>query len=277
MADDPQRGTFLRELCQRHQDLVVWKHLDRALEGRGDIDAATPAGSVRQIAATAVDLACHELGASSVIRCSHVAGKTLLFFVRPAFLPQLFELDLCRQPSRASAPWADPRRLLELAVDDDGIRRLRPGAEAVVSLVYHGLSAGGHARLAGDERAIVRHGLAVDLAGAIEACALLPPAPARAPLTSLTEELARGTWSRGHAAAAWFGFMAGALGSPGHAVGRTISRVGQRLDRDCVMSRLARHHGRRVPMSIARLLQEARDDGHDVREVGTVSAREGPW
>lgn len=269
MTLDNSRVAFLRELTRRHDQLLVWKHLDRALRGRGDIDAAAPEEHIPAIAHDAISIAPVTLGASHVIHCHHVAGKHLQFFVQPQHLPQLFEFDICHQPSRGLAPWATPRAMAALAtVRPDGIRSLPAGAEAVVSLVYHGLSPSGRDRLTGDERNIVDRGIAQDLAGAMEACEALPPLPARRPLRELVTHLADGSWDPTQARWAFTAFAASSFAHPRFTGQRILFRARLAGGRECLMSRLARHCGRRVPASgLSRLLDSARADGHKVRAL----------
>jgi len=266
MTPDPSRVAFLRELTRRHENLVVWKHLDRALRGCGDIDAAAPVEDIGSVAANAVLIAADTLGASHVIHCDHVADKRLQFFVQPERLPQLFEFDLCVQPSRGLAPWASPSAMVALAaIRPDGIRSLRPGAEAVVSLVYHGISWQGQDKLAGDERQIVDKGLADNPEDAYEACRTLPPGPARLPLLALVDNLRQGAWSRRYAQHAFGGFLLSGLACPAFTARRAMYRVRLASGRECLMSRLARIYDRRVSAgSVGTLLEAARADGHEV-------------
>ena len=266
------RAEFLRELCRRHPELLGWKNLDRALLGQGDIDAAAPRNRVAAIAADAVDLAPAILGATHVIRCEHVADKLLHFFVQPQLLPQLLEFDLCTQPGRGLAPWASPSRLLALAdMDDNGIRRIRPGAEAVVVLVYRGLSPRGSNGLTDDEMQFVTNRIAEDRTGAEQACRTLPPRPARSSLQRLVAGLAEGKWQQDLARRAFLGF---ATSGPAHPV-FTTRRIRYRLQLatggECLMSDLARHHGRRVPASgLDRMLADARVGGHEVHALAVA-------
>lgn len=269
MNIDPTRLAFLRQLTLRHPELVVWKHLDRALRGRGDVDAAVPADRALVVREDAIRIAPTTLGASAVITCDHVADKRLQFFVQSERLPQLFELDLCTQPARGLAPWADPRGLAELSVvGDEGVRRLRTGAEAVVSLVYHGLSRGGRYRLTGDEGDLVTRGVRAELPAALDAAGALPPGPARAPLRELVLLLEQGGWDRSLARRAYAGFLSGALVHPVFATRRARFRLDLAAGRECTMSRLARLHGRRVaPAGLNSLLAEARATGHAVLDL----------
>lgn len=266
MTQDAARVAILRHLSTRHPGFLVWKHLDRALLGMGDVDAAVPAVDVRAIAAEAKAVAKDLLAATTVITCEHVADKHLLFFVQPQRLPQLFELDLCSQPSRGLAPWADPRRMAALTImSPEGIRRLRPGAEAVVSLVYHGLSLRGGDRLLGSERDLVQKGLIEDEEGVLLSCHRLVPLPARGPVLELLRRLQHGSWDPSSAAQAQAGFVLSGLAHPRHTIRRAGFRVGLATGRECVMSRLARRDGRRVGASdLDNLLFRARAGGHTV-------------
>jgi hypothetical protein len=266
---DHSRIAFLRELTGRHAHLLVWKHLDRALLGRGDVDAAAPAEDTDAIAADAVGIAPGTLDATHVIACNHVADKRLHFFVQPHRLPELFEFDMCTQPSRGLAPWADPRAMVPLSVvQDNGIRRLRPGAEAVVSLVYHGLSQRGRDRLTNDEREIVHDGLRSDLSGAEEACRTLPPRPARQPLRNLIAEVSKGSWDANEARRAFRGFVISGPAHPRFTLRRVLYRARLAGGGECLMSDLARHHDRKVPVSgLTELLSAARASGHRVIEL----------
>lgn len=265
-APDLTRLALLQRLTRTHPGFVVWKHADRAVLGRGDLDCAVPAAQLEDLVVTGLEVGATLLGASAVVECRHVADKVLLFFVQDDRLPQLLELDLCRSPSRGLAPWAAPETMLGLStVDHRGVRRLRPGAEAVVSLVYHGLSASGRPRLCGDELGIFRRGTREDGGGASAACLLLPPWPARRALARLLDVAAKGGWDRSAAAAAWWGFVVSGAAHPMSVARRSLFRARLRLGRECVMSDLARRHDRKVDAgAVAALLVTAEKDGHRV-------------
>jgi hypothetical protein len=256
-------------MTAKHPDLVVWKHLERALRGQGDVDAAAPARDGAAIRADAQAIAGRTLAASHVILCDHIADKKLHFFVQPDRLPQLFEFDVCSQPSRGLAPWASPDLMLPLAtMSGEGIRRLRPGAEAVVLLVYHGLSPSGLARPRGREAALVDFGLAEDREGAERACATLPPRPARRALAALIGHVSEGRWDSTLASRAYAGFVVASCAHPRFSARRLGLRAQLAAGRECVMSVLARREGRLVPDSgLETLLWRARADGHAVLEL----------
>lgn len=266
MTRDETRVALLEQLSQRHPGFLVWKHLDRSLVGQGDVDAAAPAHEVQVISADAMAIAKRTIGATTVILCQHVADKHLQFFVQPDRLPQLFELDICTQPSRGLAPWAPPQRMARLTtMTPQGIRSLRTGAESIVSLVYHGISAGGHDRLRGYEREIVRVGLAGDMDGAVQACKLLVPALARGHVLELARRCAEGDWDPMTASRAHRGFIATGLHHPLFSARRAAFRLRLAAGRECVMSRLARRHDRRVAAEdLDVLLRLAATQGHVV-------------
>ena len=263
---DHFRVSFLRELTGHHERLVVWKHLDRALHGHGDVDAVAPEQDVPAITQDAVSIAAATLGATHAILCDHVPNVRLHFFVQPHCLPQLFELDIWMQPSRGSARWADPRVIAQFAIlGMHGIRHLRPGAEAIMLLVYQGLSWKGQNKLAGEERETIVRGLSGDLEGAYEACRVLPPRPARAALLKLTGCLQQGVWSRKYALQAFGGFTLAGLAHPDFAARQAMHRAQFIRGHECLMFTLMRRHHRQVPPAgVNALLDAARASGHAV-------------
>jgi len=263
---DHSRVTFLRELTRRHDRFVVWKHLDRSLHGYGDVDAVAPEPDVPAITQDAVSIAAVTLGATHAILCDHVPSVRLHFFVQPYCLPQLFELDIWMQPSRASARWADPRRMVPFSILGlHGIRHLRPGAEAIMLLVYQGLSWKGRDKLAGEELKTIEKSLLDDLEGAYEACRTLPPWPARSALLKLVGCLRQGAWSRKDALQAFGGFALAGLAHPNFAVRQAMHRVQFIRGRECLMFKLMRRHGRQVPPDgVNALLDAAHASGHAV-------------
>ena len=266
---DAHRAEFLRRLTAHHDDFLVWKHLDRALTGVGDVDSAAPASAADAISEDAAAMAASVLGAVAVVDCRHVADKRLQFFVLPHALPQLFELDVCTRPSRGLTPWADPARMRELAVlSSHGIRRLRPGAEALVSIVYHGISPNGGARLSGDEQEIVSTGLAHDANGAYAACTSLSPVLARSSLLRLLDVARQGGWDDDLSRRAFWGFVASGVVHPQFSTRRAVFRLRIAVNRDCVMHRFAQKQHRRVePHQVPALLTAAERDGHRVSRL----------
>jgi hypothetical protein len=265
---DSTRVDFLHEMTSRHPSLLVWKHLERALQGQGDVDAAAPIDNIDAIRTDIDAVARDTLAATHVILCDHVADKSLQFFVQPDRLPQLFEFDVCSQPSRGLAPWANPHLLLTLAtMSTEGIRRLRPGSEAVVSLVYGGLSPTGTSSMRDHEIELVKADLSHDIDGAERACRTLPPWRARQPLLELVTQVMHGRWDRRLAQQAYLGFVMSCCAHPLFAARRTAFRLRLAAGRECVMSRLGRREGRRVPASGLQDFLIAAQSGHVVIEL----------
>ncbi len=266
---DQDRVRFLDELSGRHPQLVVWKHLERSLRGLGDIDAVAPRRALLAITQDVSRLGRDVLGASHSIVCDHVPNVRLQFLVRPRDLPDLFEFDIWTRPSRGSASWADPVSVARLStVGEYGVRQLRPGAEALMLLVYGGLSIRGEDRLAGSDRDTVLLNLGSDLEGAHAACATLPPPPARSPLRHLVDAMRWGAWDAQAARLAMAGFMVSGLARPHFLARQGWFRLRYLRRRECLMFTLMRRHGRRVPPSgVAALLAEARNSAHVVTDL----------
>lgn len=266
MTLDHSRVAFLHELSTHHERLVVWKHLDRSLRGHGDVDAVAPEQDLLAITQEAITIAAATLGATHAIVCDHVPNVRLHFFVQPHRLPQLFELDIWMQPSRGSARWADPRSMMPFAIRGaHGIRYLRPGAEAIMLLVYQGLSWQGQNKLAGEERETIERGLSDDIEGAYEACSVFPPWPARSGLKKLIRCLQEGSWSRKYALEAFGGFVIAGIAHPAFAVRQGMHRAQFIRGRECLMFKLMRRHRRELPPGgVDTLLGAASIDGHDV-------------
>jgi glycosyltransferase involved in cell wall biosynthesis len=266
---DQSRIEFLAELTSCHSQLVVWKHLERSLSGNGDVDTVAPEHDLPSITRDANMLAKRVLGATQSIVCDHVPNVRLQFFVCPDDLTQLFEFDVWTRPSRGSASWANPTDVAALStVGEYGIRKLRPGAEALMLLVYAGLSWRGTDRLAGADRQSVLTNLAADPDGAYAACRVLPPWPARQPLCRLVGSVRGGSWSVRHARQAMAGFALSGLARPRYMARQGQLRVQYLRRQECLMFELMRRHGRRVPPSgVESLLFAARHSDHLVTDL----------
>jgi len=270
---DQSRLTFLRDISRENQRMVVWKHLDRSLQGLGDIDVAAPAADLDNITASSLVSAGSALKASHAVICDHLPSVRLHFYVQPERSPELFEFDVITQPSRMTSRWASPTKLVGLSVvDPTGIRRLRPGAEALTLLVMQGMTSAGADKLKAHDRECVLSGLAVDLDGAIEACRVLAPPLARRQLASFVERLAHGEWDASMALAALVGFGVTGMTSPKFAFDRGVHRNKYRTGDECLMFGIMRRLGRKMPHSTCvEFLAAAREDGHDV--IDLVSTR----
>lgn len=197
IADDGDRTAIwlplLRRLTDRFADWSVWKNIDSALTGFGDVDSLAPAA--RWPAIEGEFRAWAEAhGLTHVIVCRHIPqGPHLL-----AFGPRtrhLLQLDIKNRATFRGSTLVDVPRLLDASrVDDRGIRRVRPGAEGVIKLVSNGLRPGGRASVEGLARKRVAELLARDPEGVGQAAAWFGPAAGA--LRTLADAVIDGRWDR---------------------------------------------------------------------------------
>jgi hypothetical protein len=266
---DQSRLTFLREISEQNERMVVWKHLDRSLRGFGDIDVAAPADDLDRVTACSLASARSALNASHAVICDHVPSVRLHFYVQPERSPDLFEFDVITQPSRMTSRWAAPSDLVGLSVvDPTGIRRLRPGAESLILLVWQGMSWAGTDQLTGHDRESVIDGLAMDPDGALKACRALAPPLAAKQLRGFVERLILGEWERSWALAALCGFAVTGAASPKFAINRALHRNKYRTGHECLMFGIMRRHGRKMPDGpLSTFLEAAREESHEVIDL----------
>jgi hypothetical protein len=135
---------LLRDLSRRYDGFIVWKGLDEALDGYGDVDAALPHRDWNDLEAAFGEWAMSK-GLGPVVSCRHIPGSMLLLAVEPG-TNRFFELDVKTSAWLAGARLWDADALLPLAKDDErGFRRLSHGAEGVFRLVLNGLRKDGRA------------------------------------------------------------------------------------------------------------------------------------
>jgi hypothetical protein len=206
-------------------EFLVWKNLDRALKGQGDIDAACPAASREALTHLALESAREHTDYGVAVICDHLPSNRLVAFGSEELFPSIAELHFCFQPFRRGTPWASPTSLLtQSIVDPTGIRRTRPAAEALVTLVTKGLSASGLDLLRDDERTSVRAELRSDFDGIKPAARALVPGSIQRHVGHLAEALADDKWNRMTALAAFWGFALLSLREPSKLLSRFNAR-----------------------------------------------------
>jgi hypothetical protein len=135
---------LLRDLSRGYEGFIVWKGLDEALEGFGDVDAALPQRDWDALEETFRSWAAGR-GLGPVVSCRHIPGSLLLLAIEPG-TDRFFELDVKSSAWLAGARLWDADSLRSLTVDDErGFRRLSRGAEGVFRLVLNGLRKDGRA------------------------------------------------------------------------------------------------------------------------------------
>ncbi|HEX3233674.1 MAG TPA: hypothetical protein VHR41_05725 [Gemmatimonadales bacterium] len=142
---------LLRRLTQMSSSWCVWKNVDRALAGFGDIDSASiPADRERLLREFREWASSHDMG--PIFVCHHLPGSVLGIAVRAR--AELIELQLCEQAFfRGAVLFAahDLAPLMEM--DERGFRRLRPGSEGLLLLFYNSMKRGGRPLVEGDKAA----------------------------------------------------------------------------------------------------------------------------
>jgi hypothetical protein len=218
---------------------IVWKNLDRAASGEGDVDAVAPRSEWE--AATEVFAGwATGAGLGPAYACRHFPGALQLVACQPT-TGRLVEVDLGARLVLRGTAYLSPDELGPLAgVGPGGVRLLRPGAEGLF-LVLATLAARGGARSrASGER--VRSLLAADEPGVQLAASLFGSSAAAA--RRCAAAVRRGGWDR-RAALRWeLGASVGALREPGLAAARV--RFGLARRPHCpLLAALA--DGRRMP------------------------------
>jgi hypothetical protein len=133
---------LLRGLTAATPHWAVWKNVDSALIGTGDVDSAAPKGVWPVIDRTFRTWAIErELG--PVFACTHIP-RTLNHFALLPGTTDLLQLEVKSGATYRGSVLFRAEDILALSMDDPrGFRRLRPGAEGVLKLLTNGARRGG--------------------------------------------------------------------------------------------------------------------------------------
>ncbi|MDE3101420.1 MAG: hypothetical protein KGJ98_04210 [Chloroflexota bacterium] len=184
---------LLQDLTRTLPDWAVWKNVDRALAGMGDVDSVAPPTEWPTIARAFARWAReHDLG--PVVACTHIPVGIELIAV-PAPRTAFIELGAkARRIYRGSTVYTASAFLPLMEMDPRGFRRLRPGAEGLFKLLLGGVHRDGTP----DPRALTEKRapalIAEDPEGARRASALLGVAGPAA--FAAATAAARGEWDR---------------------------------------------------------------------------------
>lgn len=267
---------LLRELSSRHEDFVVWKHLDRCLAGIGDVDARARPESLHAITSTIVQGAFTHLDAEAVITCEHVPGKRLHFLVTETSWPALLEVDVGVSASRLGASFAPIQAVLAHSeIDANGIRRSSKAAEAVVTITFHSTSWTGRRTPTRTDRELVQAAIESDPTSVHRAIDALTPLCARIGLHRLVRGIQKGSWDAAASRAGAVGFAVSAALQPRHLLSRSWALAQHRVRGSCIMGTLVHTHRRRAPFARpGDLISAAQATGH--RAYSERPPRESP-
>jgi hypothetical protein len=188
---------LLERLTTSVPSWLVWKNADAALAGHGDVDSSAPESAWGAVASEFSRWAVeNELG--PVLTCTH-PPKTMFLVAVDFPNRSLVELDVLGRKYFRGGTLFEAGTMAPLArLDRRGVRRLRPGAEALIIMLTNGMSWGG----APDAEALAARGvralLRSDPGGAERAAEVfgLPSGP----VAALAREASHGSWDRRAAA-----------------------------------------------------------------------------
>jgi hypothetical protein len=166
---------LLRALTSQTRTWAVWKSPASALAGEGDVDSVAAEQDWPVVVREFRNWA-REAGIGPVIHCTHFSGLLILVACAGERPTRLLQLDVYSRHLFRGAPVVSADELVPLTgLEEQGYRRLRPGAEALLLLLRR-LPRGGRV-LSPAARAPILELLRTDPAGAAELAALLgfPP------------------------------------------------------------------------------------------------------
>ena len=184
---------LLRRLTEVSATYVVWKQIDSAFEGEGDIDsAADPADWDLLEQEFRTWAANHDLEPVAV--CNHIPGGRNLI-AAPARMASFLELSIKHDKIFRGSMLFTLEQLAPLTiVDPRGFRRVRPGAEGLLKLVLNGSRWGGRPNVEGLRAKHVVELLDEDPEGARLAAHLF--GPAESAVLALADRVRTGGWDR---------------------------------------------------------------------------------
>jgi hypothetical protein len=184
---------LLRRLTNVSSTFLVWKNVDSALDGQGDIDAAAAPADWDALEQQFLEWA-RELDLLPAALCHHIPGGRNLI-AAPMGTPTFFELSIKHDKAFRGSTLFVLDDLLAMSENDDrGFRKLRPGAEGLLKLVLNGSKWLGRPDNEGLTSKHVRELVASDPEGVAMASKVFGPAQSAA--RTLAVAVAEGGWDR---------------------------------------------------------------------------------
>ncbi|MDQ2912142.1 MAG: hypothetical protein M3T56_02690 [Chloroflexota bacterium] len=260
---------LLRRLTQVSSSWLVWKNVDSALFGIGDIDAAAAEGDSEMIQREFFSWA-RERRVGPVVVCTHIPGGLNLIAIPPRQQTFLEFSVKARKAFRGGTLFVleDLTPLIEM--DPRGFRRLRSGAEGLLKLVLNGMRWGGRPNPVGLREKHVPELLRADPSGVALAAKLFGPAEHAA--VAGAEAVARGAWNRRAMLTIETFAVARALRHPLVLGQRVWFRT--RTKQTCPVVRAILVEGRRIPADRDRWLRLI-ESNHAVLETDLVNGGSG--
>lgn len=182
---------LLCSLTAEEPSWLVWKNVDSALHGVGDIDSAAAPESWPMVVSV-FEKWVGENQLLPTIACRHIPGGLNLVTAKPGER-SLLELSVKNTKAWRGSTLFGLNDLQALAEQDPrGFRRLRPGGEGVFKLLLNGVRWGGRPNWSGLHAKKVPELLQTDPAGVAMAAALFDDR--RNDVLSLADAVVAGRW-----------------------------------------------------------------------------------
>lgn len=185
--------SLLTRLTDAFPRWAVWKNVESALSGTGDVDSFAPPGDWVAIFETFRAWSEeNELG--PLIVCRHIPqGPHYIALQQES--PYLVQLDVKNRGTFRGSTLIDYKTLLPLSeIDERGFRRVRPGAEGIIKLCMNGTLRDGGPNVEGLKQKNVRSLLAADPVGVQMASELLGRASGA--VMDGAQAVIEGSWDR---------------------------------------------------------------------------------
>ena len=184
---------LLRRLTETSSTWLVWKNVESALEGEGDIDSAAAPADWDSLEEQFLRWA-RDLELLPVVMCRHIPGGRNLI-AAPIGTATFLELSIKHDKAfRGSTLFVLDDLLAMSEMDDRGFRKLRPGAEGLFKLVLNGSKWFGRPDVDGLTSKRVRELLASDPEGVRLASRVFGRADGAA--RDLAQAVVEGKWDR---------------------------------------------------------------------------------
>lgn len=256
---------LLRRLTQVSSSWLVWKNVDSALLGIGDIDAAAADGD-RDVIQSEFRAWATEYHVGPVVVCRHIPGGLNLIAIPPA-QPTFLEVSVKARKAFRGGTLFVLEDLTPLAeMDPRGFRRLRNGAEGLLKLVLNGMKWGGRLDAVALREKHIPELLRADPTGVALAAKLFGPAEQAA--MAGAQAVARGAWNRRAMLTVELFALARALRHPFILAQRVWFRA--RTKQTCPIVKAILVDGRRIPADRDSWLRTI-EANHAVFDAGVVN------